>query len=110
MPSRFQEHFEIPQQDLFFCHRDYTDVDQDDLYRRQSLSNTIGSTTSTASINYTSSPSYSNRQCSLKRQSRVKTRRNTNGGSSSLTSSASNNSIIGWCLKAKSKIIKLRHD
>ncbi|KAL9553541.1 hypothetical protein MBANPS3_003243 [Mucor bainieri] len=102
MPSRFQEHFEIPQQDLFFCHQDYSDVDQDDLYRR--------STTSTTSLNYTLSPSSSNGQCSLKRQSRVKTRRNTNGGSSSLTSSVSNNSIIGWCLKAKSKIIKLRHD
>lgn len=110
MPSRFQEHFEIQQQDLFFCHQDNFDLEEEDLYRRQSLSSTIDSTTSTASLNYTLSPSYSNGQCSLKRQTRVKTRRNTSNGSSSLTSSISNNSIIGWCLKAKSKIIKLRHD
>ncbi|CEP08055.1 hypothetical protein [Parasitella parasitica] len=110
MPSRFQEHFDIQQQDLFFCHRDFSDVDEEDLYRRQSLSTTIGSTTSTTSLHYTLSPSPSNGQCNLKRQSRVKTRRHANdNGSSSLTSSVSDSSIIRWCLKAKSKIIKLRH-
>ncbi|KAG2193189.1 hypothetical protein INT46_011270 [Mucor plumbeus] len=109
MPSRFQEYFEIQQQDLFLCHQSNFDLEED-LYRRQSLSNTIESTTSTVSLNYTLSPSYLNGQCSLKRQTRVKTRRNTNGGSLSSTSSVNNNSIIDWCLKAKSKIIKFRHD
>lgn len=102
--SRFQEHFEVDSLDnLTIYNTNYT-VSSSNYYdyRRKSSTHTIDSYSSNYSIS---------EQCSLRRQSRVRTRRqreDSNG--SSLTSSTSNNSIVGWCLKQKSKIsTKLRH-
>lgn len=113
--SRFQEHFEVDSLDnLTIYNTTYTGsssnytlrqlcIDPQDYdYRRKSSTHTIDSYSSNYSIS---------EQCSLRRQSRVRTRRqreDSNGGS--LTSSTSNNSIVGWCLKQKSRIsTKLRH-
>jgi hypothetical protein len=113
--SRFQEHFEVESLDNltiyntnFSGHSNHTlrqlCMDQQDYdYRRKSLTNTIDSFSSNNSTS---------EQCSLRRQSRVRTRRQREDshGSSLFSSSVSNNSIVGWCLKQKSKIsTKLRH-
>lgn len=113
--SRFKEHFDFTieqdsfQDDYSFYNSNNTSktsynspqlyMEQDDDIRRQSLSNTIGSLSSHTT------------NCNLKRQSRVQTRRrqrqNSNG---SLSTHSSHNTVIGWCLKQKSKLSsKLRH-
>ncbi|KAG2233293.1 hypothetical protein INT48_001605 [Thamnidium elegans] len=120
--SRFQEHFDFIEQDLFqtsststfyngssnTSNTSYTSphlyMDQEYDTRRQSLSNTIETISSQATNSI-------NGQCSLRRQSRVRTRhQRENSNGSSLTSNVSHNPIIGWCLRQKSKFSsKLRH-
>lgn len=120
--SRFQEHFDFIEQDSFqnsistfytgsniTSTTSYTSphlyIDQQEYdTRRQSLSNTIETISSQATNSI-------NGQCSLRRQSRVRTRhQRENSNGSSLASNLSHNPIIGWCLRQKSKFSsKLRH-
>lgn len=93
--SRFKEHFE---QDYCTIYSNSSNTSSQlymDPYdiRRQSLSDTISS----SSIN---------EQCNLKRQDRVRPRRQRQD---SLSSSLSHNSLIGWCLRQKSKISTKLH-
>lgn len=119
--SRFTEHFDIEQiscnsltNNIYDSKRcsnqtlSRADLNQytyfcEDFHRRQSLTNTIDSTTSNYSIN---------EQCNLRRQSRVRTRRQSDNSlnSSLATSSISNSSLLGWCRRQKLKIsVKLHH-
>lgn len=96
MPSRFQEHFEFNEK-TFNVEELY--------YGRKSSSYTIDTSFSNSTFQHslTQTPStYSNTQCSLKRQNRVRTRRFR---SNSQDSTSSNRSIVDWC---KSKMIQFR--
>jgi hypothetical protein len=97
MPSRFKEHFEV--QDILY---DYSKpmMDQQDYFSRsESLTNTLDTYSTGSSI----------RNCTLKRKTRVKPRRLVEDDKPvSLTSTASYNNLLNWCLKQKSKLTRLR--
>lgn len=113
--SRFTEHFDIEQtscnsitdhtydskngrnQTLYHVDSNQYSYYCKDFYRRQSLTNTIDSMTS----NYST-----NEQCSLRRKSRVTTRRHSENSfvASLAFSSISKSSLLGWCRRQKMKI------
>lgn len=115
MSSRFTEYFDIQQsscnsladfkydsencsnQTLYQVDSNQHSYYCKDFYRRQSLANTIDSMTSNYSIN---------EQCSLRRKSRVTTRRHSENSfvSSLALSSISKSSLLGWCRRQKMKI------